>query len=154
MGNRYDRIRKSFLGLIFLVVILDGFMIFGGPGANADIAIKDLFSSSIFDVYGIMKKKALVLAMENMMFIVYFNLFFGNYIYNYFVKGSVFTFSRIQNRKKWFWKQSIKLYGLCIIFAFFYLFMQLAVCMYSSMQMPDLKCMKKFLIFGLLFQLF
>lgn len=151
MGNRYDRIRKSFLGLIFLVVILDGFMIFAGPGANADIAIKDLFSSSIFDVYGIMKKKALVLAMENMMFIVYFNLFFGNYIYNYFVKGSVFTFSRIQNRKKWFWKQSIKLYGLCIIFAFFYLFMQLAVCMYSSMQMPDLKCMKKFLIFWIAF---
>lgn len=147
MGNQRDRIRKSFLGLIFLVVVMNGLLLFSGPGANEEIPIKDLFSNHIFDVYGIMKNKALVLAMENLMFIVYFNLFFGNYIYNYFVKGSVFTFSRIQNRRKWCWKQSIQLYGISVIFAFLYLVMQLGVSMYSSMQMPDLECLKSFLIF-------
>lgn len=151
MGNQRDRIGKCFLGLVFLVVVIKGIMIFGGPGANAEIEIKDLFSSGIFDVYGIMKKKALVLAMENLMFIVYFNLFFGNYIYNYFVKGSVFTFSRIQNRKKWFWEQTIWLHGICIIFSFFYLLLLLLISMYSSMQMPDLECFKVFLIFLIAF---
>lgn len=151
MWNQYDRIRKSFLGLIFLVMIMNGVMLFGGLGANADIAVKDLFSNSIFDVYGIMKKKAIVLAMENLMFIVYFNLFFGNYIYNYFVKGSVFIFSRIQNRRKWFWRQSMQLYVICIIFAFFYLLMQLVISIYSSMQIPDLECLKIFFIFWIAF---
>lgn len=151
MGNRRDRIGKSFLGLLFLVIVIKGIVIFNGPGANAEIEIKDLFSSGIMDVYGIMKKKALVLAMENLMFIVYFNLFFGNYIYNYFVKGSVFTFSRIQNRKKWFWRQSLQLHGICIIFSLFYLVLQLLVSMYSSMQIPDLECLKVFLIFWIAF---
>lgn len=151
MSSRYDRIRKGFLGLILLVVVMNGLIIFDGPGANADIEIKDLFSHHVFDVYGIMKRKALVLAMENLVFIVYFNLLFGNYIHNYFVKGSVFIFSRIQNRRKWFRIQSIQLYGICIIFTFVYLVMQLGVSIYSSMQMPDLECLKVFLIFWIAF---
>lgn len=151
MSNWHNRIRKGFLGLIFLVVVMNGLMLFDGPGANAGIEIKDLFSNHIFDAYGIMKKKALVLAMENLVFIIYFNLVFGNCIYHFFVKGSVFIFSRIQDRKKWFWKQSIHLYGICGTFAFVYLALQLGVSMYSTMQLPDLECLKVFFIFWIAF---
>ena len=151
MSDWRKKVRKGLLGLVLLVAVLDGELLLARPGTNRQIKINALFSTSVFDAYGIMEQKAVVLAMESLVFITYFNLLFGNYIYNYFRKGSVFTFSRIQNRQKWCWKQAIQLYVICSTFTFVYLVLQLLASMYSTMQVPDVSCIRIFLIFWIAF---
>lgn len=50
--------------------------------------------------------------------IVAFQIVYGTYIYRRFCTASVYYFSRMNNRVRWFIKESIKLYLACIIYLF------------------------------------
>lgn len=137
-------------GIIPLFLFANFLKIYAGPGSSEG-TFSENFIYSVFDVTGIWENKSLVIAVENLYFIIYFNLVFGTYIYKHFVKESVYIFSRIPNRKKWFFVQAAKLYGICALYTFLYLFLHTGLCAYRSRETMKADFMEVFLLFFVLF---
>lgn len=137
-------------GIIPLFLFANFLKIYAGPGSSEG-RFSENFIYSVFDVTGIWENKSLVIAVENLYFIIYFNLVFGTYIYKHFVKESVYIFSRSPNRKKWFFVQAAKLYGICALYTVLYLFLHTGLCAYGSRETMKADFMEVFLLFFVLF---
>ena len=145
MNNRMLQVVKGLLGLVVLVVLLNGYLLIQKPGSMEVADFATTFSSRILDIHSIKEHKSLMLAMSSLIFVVFFNLVFGGYIYNNFVRGASFIFSRVRNRTTWLWKNAGKLYGICGLFTFVYLLLVLTVCLYSSGEKITEACIVIFL---------
>ena len=137
------------LGIIPLFLFANILVLYSGKGGNTG-RFTENFMCSVFDVTSIWKKKSVVIAIENLYFIIYFNFMFGTYIYKHFVKGCVYIFTRIPNRKQWFLKQAIQLYGICAIYTLLYLFLHLGLCVYGSSETISADFIEVFALFFLL----
>lgn len=60
--------------------------------------------------------------LKNLFPYMIFQALWGMYIYRHFCTGSVYYFSRLQNRSQWYWKEAGKLFGCVVFFLIIYLF--------------------------------
>ncbi|SFR81680.1 hypothetical protein [Anaeromicropila populeti] len=47
-----------------------------------------------------------------------FQIIYGTYIYRHFCSAGIYFFSRCSNRRKWFLKEALKLYGYSVLYLF------------------------------------
>lgn len=98
-------------------------------------SLNDFFIFSTFDMQSILENKSLILTMFNVALIIVFNLFFGTTIYREFADNGVYLFTRIRDRKKWFFKKAMKIVFYSGIYSLLYLIVTLCLCMIHKGQL-------------------
>ena len=99
------------------------FALFGEP---SDAPIHEMLK---YNILGAMTEKEtnMVLALEGILFLLYFHLIFGTYISKHFENMPSYYFSRIANKKKWFLGMVVKLFSWSVVYVFLYLGSELMV---------------------------
>jgi hypothetical protein len=95
-----------------LTFFIDGYL---------DISLTDIISGSLFGITNIDGVKTYALVIEKIYFIVIFQMIFGTYIYHDFQVSSVYLFSRIQERQKWFYKRVYEIFIYAIVYTIVFL---------------------------------
>lgn len=150
MGIKFDK--KI---LIVLIVPLVFFLSISDIINKCDISLSTFFIGKIFGSYTILEKKLYVFLVDNLYYMVIFNFFFGNYIYNELRENDVYKFTRIKNRKKWFLKKYLGLVIICFFYSVLLLFSNLVVSIMATGKSIDLETVSVFMrilfmIWGLL----
>ncbi len=102
-----------------------------------EVVINSLFSSVSINnitVYAIV--------IEKLYYIIFFSLFFGTFIYKDFIIAKDYIFTRLSNRKKWFYKKSLKLFLFASVYTFCLLLTLLLISIVSvnkGIHLVDLK---------------
>jgi len=102
-----------------------------------DSSVGEILANTLFEYARIGDMKAYVFVIEGMYFIFVFNMLFGNYIYHDFQVSSIYVFSRIRERKKWFYKKVIELAFISLIYTVLFLLTLLVICISCSNQKLD-----------------
>lgn len=146
LNGRQKTTLLKILGVILVFVVIKGQEIVNGFGSYTNSSVHSFFPYKVFDYNEVWKQKSLVLAMEQVVFVVYFNLMFGSYISSCFEKGSIFLFSRIENRRRWFWKKSKELFMITGMEVMLYLLLCLGLTMYQCAAFPTIECIGDFIL--------
>lgn len=96
--NMFDIVSERIQSPVYDIVINK----LGGQISNSDIS-------------------SIVLHMEKMGYILLFLILFGNYISKQITDSPVYIFSRINDRRIWYIKERMKLYGVAVIYIILYL---------------------------------
>lgn len=107
-------------------------------------SLNALFSECIFDSKSIMENKLLILAINSIFLVVLFNLYFGIYIEKEFTTNGIFIFTRIKNRKKWFYNKYLELLCYSSLYTFLYMLSMLVICMISTRRWGNLGTIRIF----------
>lgn len=146
LNVRQKTVLWKILGIILVFIVIKGQEIANGFGSYTSSSVHSFFPYKVFDYNEVWKQKSLVLAMEQIVFVVYFNLMFGSYISSCFDKGSIFLFSRIENRRRWFWNKSMELFIITGMEVMLYLLLCLGLTMYQCAALPTIECIGDFIL--------
>lgn len=78
------------------------------------------------------ENKVFVLVAESLFYLIIFNILYGNFISEDFRYCSVYLFSRLKNRKTWFYKKVLKLFTLASSYTLIFLGTNLFICIHNS----------------------
>jgi hypothetical protein len=95
-------------------------------------AISYLLAGKVLGQTSLNEKKVFVLVAESLIYLVIFNILYGNYISEDFRYSSVYLFSRLKNRKNWFYKKAFELLFIAGSYTIIFLGTNLFICKYSS----------------------
>jgi len=116
-----------------------------------DISIGSMLTHRILGQVGGESSKAFVLVLSNLLYLVLFNIFFGNIISEEFRFSSVYLFSRLKNRKVWFYKKASEMLMIASIYTLLFLGSNIFICMFCSIRKIEINDIKVFLVlFGLI----
>lgn len=102
-----------------------------------DLSVGTMISSEIMGSITSGNSKILIFLIRNQYYLFLFNILYGDYIYKNFQYSSVYLFSRLKNRKKWFLKKSIELLIISLLYTFLLLLVYLIVCSICSTKPVD-----------------
>lgn len=127
----YKKWLNSFIIVpITLLMSVDSFLYRGG----VDLSIGELLILKIFERVAVGDLRVFVLMIDKLVYMVLFHILYGNLISEEFRYNSVYLFSRIGDRKKWFYKKSVILFLFSVSYTFVFLSTNLFLCMGSSTQ--------------------
>lgn len=135
------------------IVLLYNVLIFASE-TNVDMPISEMLAGSLFGSLEVGNLKSFALVIEKMFYIIIFNLLFGTYIYKDFIVSSVYLFSRLKNRKTWFFKKSTELLLFAACYAFLFLGTLLLLCIYRSQYSLDTESVKMLVLLWFAITLF
>lgn len=95
-------------------------------------SIIDSFTFKVFGRISLQNESVYLLTMQNLLFVVVCNILFADSISAHFRVSSVYVFSRIYNRAKWYRKQVCMLLIRTSIFSSIYLITTLLICIRKS----------------------
>lgn len=114
---------------------------------KSNINIGIYLASKILGQTNLDNEKLFIFMVENILYLIIFHLLYGNLISENFRYSSVYVFSRIKSRKKWFYRISLKLLSICFLYTFIFLFTNLVICDIGSTKSCNLET---FYIFSIL----
>lgn len=139
------------LRIISIVPVTFLFSLYSLISDKHDIAIGSMLTERIFGTVTDDTKKAFLLVLSNILYLVLFNIFFGNMISEDFRFSSVYLFSRLKNRRIWFYKRALELIMISSVYTVLFLGSNLLVCMFCSTREIEINDLRIFLIlFGLI----
>lgn len=142
---------EKFIRIISIVPVTFFFSLYSLISDKHDIAIASMLTGKIFGSVTDDTSKAFVLMLSNILYLVLFNIFFGNLISEDFRFSSVYLFSRLRNRKVWFYKRAFELLMISSVYALLFLVSNLMICTFCSTSKIELNEVKIFLVlFGLI----
>lgn len=142
---------EKFLRIISIVPITFLFSLNSLISDKHDIPIGSMLTSRIFEQVTDDNSKAFLIMLSNILYLVLFNIFFGNMISEDFRFSSVYLFSRLKNRRVWFYKRAFELVMISSVYTVFFLGSNILVCMFCSTRNIEINDLKIFLIlFGLI----
>lgn len=131
-------IKKSFL-IIPLTLLLYNLELFSKPSG---LAVSDLMISKLFGSITYQDRTSYVLVFENLAFLIIGNILFSNYISNHFRYSSVYVFSRIKRRNRWFLKRAFEVILLSLIYCLMYIGILFLISLHSSSNPLDMYSVK------------
>lgn len=137
MGKQ--RIKIQYFWKVFLIipiVLLFNVNILLTEG-GIDSSVGAIMANALFEYAQIGDMKAYVFVIEGMYFIFVFNMLFGTYIYQDFQVSSIYLFSRLRDRRKWFYKKVIEIGTFSLIYTFLFLTTLFVICIFGSNQQLD-----------------
>lgn len=111
-----------------------------------DISVGELLLGNVLGRMSLGDTKAFVIIIEHIYYFVIFNILFGTYIYQDFQYSSIYLFSRLKNRKLWFYKKTCELLILSFTYAFLFVITNLVICLKISTNALDNEAIKIFII--------
>lgn len=115
------------LWIIPITILLNMDLLFSK--AATSLSLQQLILNRIFDATTILEQKSLVLALNGLIFVILFILLFGSYIYQDFLSTGVYIFTRVKNRKKWFYKKASNILILSALYTALYVVTNIALSM-------------------------
>jgi hypothetical protein len=97
-----------------------------------NIPISTMLSNEVLGQVSNLDVKQFIFIFDNFYFLILFNILFGNIIYEDFRYSSTYLFSRIKNRKHWFYKKSLELLAISAFYTIIYLVTHLLICLQCS----------------------
>lgn len=94
--------------------------------------IVDLFAHKVFGRMSFDNESTFILTMQNLIFVVVCNILFSEILAKHFRTGSVYVFSRIHSRSKWYTCKVIELLFYTTMFSTLYLLSTILICCYRS----------------------
>ncbi len=143
---------KAFLS-IPLALILYCYEVFSPPEA---IEITDMFIQKVFGKITTSDSSAYILTIQNLAFVIIFNLLFSSYISEHFRYSCVYVFSRLKSRKVWFNHRVLELIIYATIYIIMFFIITLFVCIRKStleFQSDDIEVYMIILLFSLMITL-
>lgn len=139
------QIIKTFLA-IPLCILLSCYDLISQPDMYD---IEELFVQKIFGRISFYDSSAYFITMQNLVFVILFNLIFSGYIASYFRYSCVYVFSRLKNRRSWYSSRIVELMIYAFIYVTLFLGGNLIVCIHKSVLSLESEAWKT--IFLLLF---
>jgi len=114
--------KKIVIKLVSIVPITILYMMFFITSSTvAHLPLNEMLLNEIFGQVSIGDEKAIVLVIENIYYIIIFNLLFGTAIYHLINEKGIYLFIRIKDRKRWFYKQTFNMLGCSALYSGFFL---------------------------------
>lgn len=113
-----------------------------------NIEIADLLLGKIYGQTVMNGQRTFVMVTSSLIYLVLFNALYGNLISEDFRDRSVYIFSRIRNRKAWFYKKALEMLMISSAYSLIFLGTNLFICNFSSTRTIDINA---FIIFIKLF---
>ncbi len=111
-----------------------------------DISVGSMLTYRIFEQVTDDTSKAFLLVLSNILYLVLFNIFFGNMISEDFRFNSVYLFSRLKDRRVWFYKRAFEIVMISSVYTVLFLGSNILVCMFCSTRKIEIYDLKIFLI--------
>lgn len=86
--------------------------------------------------------------------LLFFQAFFGSYIYRHFCTASIYFFSRYTKRTRWLFKEILRLFLFCCLYLFVMLISGLVVCSLVSKVKIDASIWKMFCYYMVIYSLY
>lgn len=139
---------NKWLKIIFIIpiTILFNFNVF--LSKPSDIMVGDLLLGKIMGQMTTDNATVFIFLVDSLFYLIIFNLLYGNFIYDDFRYSSVYLFSRLKSRKTWFYKKSLELLGITIVYTLIFLLTNLWLSKMNTVQAINSETL---IIFGLLF---
>lgn len=102
------------------------------PGAKSNMELTAVFAQIIFGVIDFEYSYVYIMTIENIAFIILFNLLFSGHITSHFRYSCVYVFSRLTDRKKWYSKRALEIMSTAFLYSFLYVLMALLVSMNAA----------------------
>lgn len=119
-----------------------------------DLSVQEMLAGCLFGAAETGDIKTYALVLEKSYYILIFNMIFGTYIYNDFLVSSIYLFSRLRDRKKWFNNKVVELVGFALTYTFLFLSILFIICAVSSNYQVDKSTFQMLGILWLLVTLF
>lgn len=97
-----------------------------------DYRVEELIADTLFGLTKIGDIKSYALVLDGMYYILIFTMLFGTYIYHDFTISSIYLFSRMKDRKKWFYRKVVEISLLALSYTFLFLTTLALVCSSGS----------------------
>jgi len=104
------------------------------PGCRAGFSLTQTFCAILFGALDYQNSYVYVMTIENIAFILLFNLMFASYISGHFRYSCVYVFSRVSNRKTWYFKRVAELLACALLYVVLYVGCVLLISMNASQQ--------------------
>lgn len=100
-------------------------------------SFSDAFCSMIFGSMDMENERIYLLTVENIAFILLFNIMFTGYITSHFRYSCVYVFSRIKSRKSWFSARALEIVIFAAVYDLFYILGTSAICIAATGTWPN-----------------
>ncbi len=144
MSKQKVNIKTTYLWKVFFIVPIaflfqiDALLTAGG----VDSSVGEMLAYALFGDAMIGDIRIFILLMDRMYYIFIFIMLYGTYIYRDFQVSSVYLFSRLKDRKKWFYKNVVAVAIFAAVYTFLFLATLLATCVWSSNYPLDIESVK------------
>ncbi len=97
-----------------------------------DYTITDIVSYKIYGKISNPEGDMLVLVLQNLIFMIVFEILFADYVSKHFRYSSVYVFTRLQNRRRWYAERLIEMAVLAVLYIVLYIGTMTAICVRNS----------------------